>query len=284
MSYKKLRGYIQLARVDKPIGIYLLLWPTLWALICASNGFVHIEDLTLFVLGVFLSRSAGCVINDIFDKNFDKKVHRTKLRPLVSGVLEKREAFILFFILLFCASCLMFFLTPLAIKVVFISALLLCTYPLAKRFMKIPQIYLGMAFSSSILVVFAHVNKSFPLICWQLFLANFFWVMAYDTIYAKEDYGDDVKLNIYSAPKFFKGKTIFYTNLFYFLMFFFFYQVISQFNDTFFVFLLILTLFITSIIRVRKLALKESKFIKLFKENNYLGAIMMVILLFVVNY
>ena len=156
-------SYLKLARLDKPVGILLLLWPTLWALILSSEGQIRFPDLLIFCIGVILTRSAGCVINDIFDHDIDAKVKRTSSRPLVQNLLTLKSASIFFLFLSLGALSLLFFLHSYAIKIICFSAFLIIFYPFSKRFFPIPQLFLGLAFSSSVLVVFAHVQQSLPL-------------------------------------------------------------------------------------------------------------------------
>ena len=200
-------SYLKLARLDKPVGILLLLWPTIWALILSSEGQIRFQDLLIFCIGVILTRSAGCVINDIFDHDIDSKVKRTRNRPLAQKELTLKNASIFFLFLSLGALSLLFFLHSYAIKIICVSAFLLMVYPLSKRFFPIPQLFLGLAFSSSVLVVFAHIQQSLPLESWILFFLNFSWVMAYDTVYAKADFADDINLSIHSSPKLFKKYT-----------------------------------------------------------------------------
>lgn len=193
---ERLRIYTQLMRADKPIGTLLLLWPTLWALWIAGKGQPDIVLVVLFVMGTFLMRSAGCVINDFADRHFDGEVERTKNRPFALKKVSKKEAVILTVVLcLFAALCLlpMNQLTwLLSIPAVFLAL----TYPYTKRFFPIPQFYLGLAFSFGIPMAFAAITNHIPLVAWVLFIANTCWTLAYDTIYAMADKEDDLKIGI----------------------------------------------------------------------------------------
>ena len=193
---QRLAVYAELMRADKPIGTLLLLWPTLWALWIASDGRPRLRDAALFALGTFLMRSAGCVANDWADKDFDGHVARTQNRPFARGAVSGREAKRLVAALcLPAALCLMPYSWQtwlLALPALFLAF----TYPFAKRFFPIPQFYLGIAFSFGIPMAFMAVSGSVPAVAWQLFAANLFWTLAYDTMYAMADKPDDLKIGI----------------------------------------------------------------------------------------
>ena len=182
-------------RLDKPIGTLLLLWPTLCALLLASEASVDMKTIWLFCLGAFFARSMGCVINDFFDKDIDQKVLRTSQRPIASGKVSSFEALVLFGFLSIPSMFILFQLNELSIYMGLGAALLILLYPLAKRFLAIPQMILGLAFSFGIPIAFAS-QENLSLITWVIFLANFFWVIAYDTVYGMIDEADDEKLNI----------------------------------------------------------------------------------------
>lgn len=192
-----MNAYLQLIRFDKPIGTLLLLWPTLWALIIAYNGLPPFAILVTFVLGVFLTRSAGCAVNDFADVKFDSAVSRTKDRPIVSGRVSKKEAIFITFVFSFIAFCLALFNLKFSTLIWSIPALcLFITYPFFKRFFPIPQLYLGVAFSFGILMAFIEAASHLSLMAWIIFFANLFWVLAYDTIYALVDIDDDLKISM----------------------------------------------------------------------------------------
>ena len=192
-------AYVQLARIDKPIGTLLLLWPTLWALCLAAGGLPDPWILTVFVVGVFLMRSAGCVINDYADRNFDGHVKRTAGRPLPMGRVDAREVLILFAVLALVSFALVLTLNPLTIGLSFAGLLLAVCYPFMKRFIPIPQLVLGMAFSWSIPMGYAAQANALPPVAWLLFLANLLWTIAYDTMYAMVDRDDDLKIGVKST-------------------------------------------------------------------------------------
>ena len=199
LNMKKLFLYLKLMRFDKPIGILLLLWPTLWALWIASNGHPNFKILGIFVLGTVLMRAAGCVINDIADRNFDRQVKRTKDRALTSGAVSLKEALILFGLLMGLSFSLVLSLNLLTIKLSFIAALLSIIYPFMKRLISAPQFILGLAFASSIPMAFAAVLNHVPPLTFLLFSMAILWAMIYDTEYAMVDREDDLKIGIKST-------------------------------------------------------------------------------------
>ena len=186
-------------RLDKPIGTLLLLWPTLWALWIAGAGRPSPDLVLVFVLGVVVMRSAGCVINDFFDAPLDRHVARTRMRPLAHGDLSRREALGIFATLLLLAFLLALWLNPLALALAFPGALLAATYPLAKRVTYLPQAYLGVAFGWGIPMAFAAQSNALPWETWALLSANIFWALAYDTLYAMTDREDDARMGARSS-------------------------------------------------------------------------------------
>lgn len=200
---KKLQAYYRLTRLDKSIGTLLLLWPTLWAIWLASPGWPNGLVLGVFVAGTVLMRSAGCVMNDLADRNFDGHVERTRQRPLVTGEVSVREALLLAAGLSLMAFLLVLQLNMLAVYLSFPALFLAATYPLTKRFFSIPQAYLGIAFGFGIPMAFAAITGALPLEAWVMLLANVFWAVAYDTEYAMVDRDDDLKIGIKSSAIFF---------------------------------------------------------------------------------
>jgi 4-hydroxybenzoate polyprenyltransferase len=193
---ERLDLYEKLMRLDKPIGILLLLWPTLWALWISSHGHPSWPIVWVFVLGTVLMRSAGCVINDYADRDFDPHVARTKDRPLAARRVSTKEALLLAATLSLCALLLILWLPNLVIYLSFGAAFLAASYPFTKRFLAIPQAYLGIAFGFGIPMAFAANLDSLPAITWVLLLANIFWTIAYDTEYAMVDCEDDLRIGI----------------------------------------------------------------------------------------
>ncbi len=195
----KWQAYCHLMRIDKPIGTLLLLWPTLWALWLAGGGVPSPSVLLVFVLGVFLMRAAGCVVNDYADRAFDGHVKRTAGRPMPSGRVSEKEAKILFVSLVLVSFALVLTLNAMTIWLSLAALALAWVYPFMKRVTNLPQVVLGAAFGWSIPMAYAAVSESLPLSCWLLFLANICWTVAYDTLYAMVDRDDDLKIGIKST-------------------------------------------------------------------------------------
>ena len=195
----KLTLYERLMRLDKPIGTLLLLWPTLWALWLASEGNPSGRTVWVFLLGTLLMRSAGCVMNDLADWRFDAEVKRTRDRPLATGAVSRGEAYGLAAALALAAFALVLSLNRLTVMLSFAALALAATYPLTKRFLAIPQAYLGIAFGFGIPMGYAAVLGDIPPEGWWLLLANIFWAIAYDTEYAMVDRDDDVRIGIRTA-------------------------------------------------------------------------------------
>ena len=196
---QKLDAYERLMRLDKPIGILLLMWPTLWALLIAGQGKPDWIVVLIFATGTVLMRSAGCVMNDIADSEYDGLVERTQHRPLVNNEVSKKEAYILAIGLSLVAFALVCMLNTLTIKLSVVAMLLAVSYPFTKRFLSIPQAYLGIAFGWSIPMAFSAILGNIPAIAWVLLMANIFWAIAYDTEYAMVDREDDLKIGIKSS-------------------------------------------------------------------------------------
>jgi 4-hydroxybenzoate polyprenyltransferase len=196
---ERLTLYERLMRLDKPIGTLLLLWPTLWALWIASGGRPGWMLVWIFSLGTLLMRSAGCVMNDLADRNFDAHVKRTRDRPLAAGLVSVQEALWLAAALTIAAFALVLALNRLTIALSVVALALAATYPFTKRFISVPQAYLGVAFGFGIPMAFAALTGRLPDLAWWLLLANVFWAIAYDTEYAMVDRDDDVKIGIKST-------------------------------------------------------------------------------------
>jgi 4-hydroxybenzoate polyprenyltransferase len=199
MIAERLMDYARLMRLHRPIGILLLLWPTMWALWIAAQGRPGLHILAVFVLGVVLMRSAGCVINDYADRDFDPHVERTRDRPIAAGRVSPREALVLFATLCLIAFALVLTLNRLTILLSFAGAFLAATYPFVKRFTHLPQFYLGAAFGWGIPMAFAAQTGGIPPVGWTLFAANVCWAVAYDTAYAMVDRDDDHKVGVKST-------------------------------------------------------------------------------------
>ncbi len=195
----RLRQYWLLMRFHRPIGIFLLLWPTLWALWIAAGGMPDPKILAVFVLGVVLMRAAGCVINDYADRDFDPHVARTRQRPIAAGRVSPGEALALFGALCLAAFLLVLQLDGLTIALSLVAALLAASYPFMKRYTHLPQAYLGLAFGWAVPMAFAAQTGGVPPVAWWLLLATVLWALAYDTMYAMADREDDLKIGVKSS-------------------------------------------------------------------------------------
>ncbi len=191
--------YHYLIRLDKPAGILLLLWPVLWALWIAAEGHPDLDILFIFILGVVVMRSAGCVLNDLADRNLDRHVLRTRDRPVTSGKVKPLEAMGIAIALLICAVILVLNLNGLTFKLSFVAVFLAIIYPFMKRVTYLPQVFLGLAFAWSIPMAFAAQTNSIPDIAWLLFIITILWVVVYDTMYAMVDKADDIKIGVKST-------------------------------------------------------------------------------------
>jgi len=191
--------YFRLMRLDKPIGIYLLLWPTLWALFLAADGLPRLDLLVIFVLGVTLMRSAGCVINDYADRKIDKLIQRTQQRPITSGEISVQSALVLFFTLMLIAFGLVLMTNILTIQLAVIAGALATLYPFTKRWTHLPQLVLGLAFAMSVPMAFAASNNNITNSTWWVFLATVIWTVIYDTMYAMVDREEDLQIGVKST-------------------------------------------------------------------------------------
>lgn len=198
-KHSVLQPYLRLMRLDRPIGILLLMWPTLSALWIAAEGLPDLTVLMVFVLGVIIMRSAGCAINDFADREVDGDVWRTEGRPLATGELQARDAIMVFVVLALAAFGLVLLLNTMTIMLSLVAVFLAATYPFMKRYTYLPQIYLGMAFGWAIPMAFTAQTGTLPVIAWLLFMANIIWTTVYDTFYAMADREDDLKIGVKST-------------------------------------------------------------------------------------
>lgn len=196
---RRLPDFIALGRLDRPIGIYLLLWPTLWALWIAAEGQPSYKLIFIFVMGVILTRTGGCIINDYADRNLDGKVKRTASRPLATGRISSKEALVVAAVIALLSFVLVLFTNLFTILLSVGALALACTYPFMKRYTYFPQVVLGAAFAWGIPMAFGAVSESVPLHAWIIFLANLCWTVAYDTFYAMVDRDDDLEAGIKST-------------------------------------------------------------------------------------
>lgn len=196
---QKLPHFVALTRLNRPIGIYLLMWPMLWALWFAAKGIPRLDVLLIFVLGTVLTRSAGCAINDYADRDFDAHVARTRERPLATGALSPGDALLATAVLLGAAFLLVLLTNALTVQLSLLAAALAVAYPFAKRYTHWPQLVLGAAFGFAIPMAYAAQTNTVPSQAWWLYLAAILWALAYDTLYAMADRDDDLKIGIKST-------------------------------------------------------------------------------------
>ena len=209
-----MNAYFRLMRLNKPIGIYLLLWPTYWALFLSAGGWPDIDLLIIFTFGVIITRSAGCVINDYADRDIDKHIARTRDRPITAGEISPKAALLLFFALALVAFALVLLTNTLTIKISFIALALAVLYPFAKRWTNLPQLILGLAFAMSVPMAFSAQTGTVPASAGWIFLATVLWTLIYDTFYGMADRDEDLKIGVKStAILFAKYDQIFITLL-----------------------------------------------------------------------
>ena len=273
MNY--LNNLVLLTRINKPIGVLLLLWPTLSALLVAQQGIPDLKIMIIFIIGTILMRSAGCIANDLADRNIDIHVDRTKNRPLATKEVSTFEALLFLFILLALSLFLVLQLNLLTIKLSVCALLTVLIYPLFKRFFAIPQLMLGISFGFGILMAFAAIQNLMPFEAWALFTANIFWALSYDSHYAIKDMKDDQKINIRSSALTFKSYTISFILISYTLMFLIL-LFIGYDNDysISFYFLIIISLVIALRGSIRGMSMDPDKNFEAFLSNNYVGFFM----------
>jgi len=276
---QKCQAYLQLMRMDKPIGSLLLLWPTLWALWIAAKGFPHLSVLLVFILGVLLMRSAGCVINDFADRKIDGFVKRTKDRPLPSGRATSIEAIALFLVLSISSFLLVLTQNNLTIQLSVVGILLAFSYPFMKRFTHFPQFILGLAFGWSIPMAYAAQAGKLATVVWILFAVNILWTIAYDTLYAMVDRDDDLKIGVKSTAILFAENDRLIIGLLQFssLCLLVFLGWLEGLNWIYFVGLtVVLGLFINQQILITDR--KREACFKAFQNNNYVGGVIFIAL------
>lgn len=269
-----LQQYAELMRLNKPIGIFLLLWPTLWALWLAAQGMPQLAVLLVFVPGVIVMRSAGCVMNDIFDRKIDGRVQRTRHRPLAAGTISVTQALLLAAILGLMALILVLFCNALTIKLAFAGALFAVIYPLLKRVTHLPQFGLGIAFSWGVPMSFAAVTGSVSAAAWWLFASAALWPVIYDTMYAMADREDDVKIGVKSTAIFFGSYDIFLLGslMMVFLALLFVTGMIFQMHAAYFLSLLVVAaLFAQQLWRIRHR--HPDQCFQAFQQNNWVGMV-----------
>ena len=265
--------YFKLARLDKPIGTYLLLWPSLMGLMLGgiNSDIYEVKNFFIVLIGAILVRSCGCVINDISDHRFDKLVSRTKDRPIASGQISLREAWLFFFLLALSSLGLLLFVPKTTIYISMIIAVFILLYPLTKRFLKAPQFFLGITFGSGTLISYSLVSTNLSLSILLLFIGTVLWIISFDTIYALEDIEDDKLIGINSTPILWGDRAIIISKIFHLLFYFSLLLIfyINQFSPLFLAILLLLF----CIYFYQNSLVNQGKYLKAFKMNNWVGMI-----------
>ncbi len=273
----KIKAYLKLMRFDKPIGSLLLLWPTLWALWLVNGGVPETKMLLIFVVGVVVMRSAGCVINDIVDRDIDPAVKRTKTRPLANRSISLREALFLLFVLLLTALLLVLQLNFAVFLWALCGLFITVLYPFCKRFISAPQLVLGFAFSWSVPMVYAAHNLALNTEAYLLWLSVFFWTLMYDTFYALVDKEDDLKIGINSTAILFGNRTGIITALIQVIVIilWFFLGLLYGLSAIYFSSLVVaVALFVRQQVLIRSLV--PDQCLMAFLENNYVGLIVFI--------
>ena len=267
-----MNAYIRLMRLNKPIGTYLLLWPTYWALFLSAKGWPDIDLLIIFTLGVLVMRSAGCVINDYADRNIDQNIARTKDRPLITGEVSSKAALRLFVFLLIIAFGLVLLTNALTIKLSLIALALATLYPFTKRWTHFPQVVLGVAFGMSVPMAFSAQTGSIPLHAGWIFLAAIVWTLIYDTFYAMADRDEDIKIGVKSTAILFEKYDQIFITFLQILLIIVFVVIGNLFNlgSIYYFSLVIILIFMIYHQLLMKKRQKEL-FFKAFLNNNFIG-------------
>ena len=267
-----MNAYIRLMRLNKPIGTYLLLWPTYWALFLSAKGWPDIDLLIIFTLGVLVMRSAGCVINDYADRNIDQNIARTKDRPLITGEVSPESALRLFVFLLIIAFGLVLLTNALTIKLSLIALALATLYPFTKRWTHLPQVVLGVAFGMSVPMAFSAQTGSIPLSAGWIFLATIVWTLIYDTFYAMADRDEDIKIGVKSTAILFEKYDQIFITFLQILLIIVFVVIGNLFNlgSIYYFSLVIILIFMIYHQFLMKKRQKEL-FFKAFLNNNFIG-------------
>ena len=280
----KIKSYILLMRLNSPIGSMLLLYPCLWGLISASSSIEEIRQniflFIIFILGAFIMRSAGCVINDIFDRNIDIQVDRTKSRPLADKSISLHESIVIFITLSSIGLCILLSLNTLSIKVGLLSFILLIIYPLTKRITYWPQLFLALTFNIGVLIGYAAITNILPFEIYFLYAAGIFWTLGYDTIYAYQDIDDDISIGVKSTAILFKDSAKYWISSFYILMSsnLLIFGLLS--SQEMIYFLLLILILSHQLFQIYKLDIKRPEVcLAIFKSNKYLGLLVCLVLL-----
>ena len=267
----KIQGFIELTRLDKPVGIYLLFWPSFIGLLLGAidSGSIEFKNYFILIIGTVLVRSCGCIINDINDYKFDRLVSRTKNRPLASGKMGMTEAWLYFTLLATLSLCLLFFVPLYTIYASLVVAVFIMIYPLTKRFLKAPQFFLGITFGSGTIIAFSLVSSDFSLSLLILFIGTVLWIISFDTIYAFEDIADDLKIGINSTPILWGDQALNISKYLH-LAFYVSLALIGFINKFSLFFLLVLIILLGLYIHQRRL-INNHQYLNAFKFNNWIG-------------
>jgi len=267
-----MNAYIRLMRLDKPIGILLLLWPTYWALFLSADGWPDFDLLFIFTLGVIIMRSAGCVINDFADRNIDKHIKRTKDRPLTSGEISPNSALVLFTVLVLIALVLVLQTNILTIQLSFVAVGLATLYPFTKRWTNFPQLVLGAAFGMSVPMAYSAQTGTLPIASGIIFLASLVWTLIYDTLYAMADREEDIKIGVKSTAILFEKYDQNIITLLQILLILIFIAMGNIFNlGLIYYFSLIIIVFFMIYHQFLMRKRQNSLYFKAFINNNYIG-------------
>ena len=271
----KLQPFIELARLDKPVGIYLLLWPSLLGLMLAGTSTqIQLKNILIVLIGSILVRSCGCIINDISDYKIDKQVKRTLTRPLARGSLSLFQAWVFFIILGISSLLILLFTNPLTIKISIFFAILITLYPLTKRFLSAPQFILGITFGSGSIIAYSLQSNIFSFSLAVLYLGVIAWIISFDTYYALEDKEDDLRININSTAVLWGDNAIKYAQILHlgFYASLLLIGIVNQFSYVFFLnFIILMALFF-----YQRELIKSNKFIEGFKINNLVGVVALI--------
>jgi len=267
-----MNAYFRLMRLNKPIGIYLLLWPTYWALFLSAGGWPDIDLLIIFTFGVIITRSAGCVINDYADRDIDKHIARTRDRPITAGEISPKAALLLFFALGLVAFALVLLTNTLTIKISFIALALAVLYPFTKRWTNLPQLILGLAFAMSVPMAFSAQTGTVTASAVWIFLATVLWTLIYDTLYAMADRDEDLKIGVKSTAILFAKYDQIFITLLQILLMIVFIKIGNLFDlgaiyDTSLIIILLFMIYHQFLIKKRQ----KMDYFKAFINNHFIG-------------
>jgi len=267
-----MNAYFRLMRLNKPIGIYLLLWPTYWALFLSAEGWPDIDLLIIFTFGVIITRSAGCVINDYADREIDKHIARTRDRPITTGEISPKAALLLFIALGLIAFALVLLTNTLTIKISFIALALAVLYPFTKRWTNLPQLILGLAFAMSVPMAFSAQTSTVPASAGWIFLATVLWTLIYDTLYAMADRDEDIKIGVKSTAILFAKYDQIFITLLQILLMIVFIKIgnlfdLGAFYDISLIIILLFMIYHQFLIKKRQ----KTDYFKAFINNHFIG-------------